>query len=99
MTLFLSVSCSFRKTSAELYEARARGHIRSLRSSQISTHLGLDGQRRSPALPALARAQPRLNDVAAAPVASSQGAIASRVQEADRRSLLEVQPADQLHGL
>ncbi|XP_013867465.1 copper-transporting ATPase 2 isoform X2 [Austrofundulus limnaeus] len=30
----------YKKTSAELYEARARGQTRSLRSSQISTHLG-----------------------------------------------------------
>lgn len=83
----------------ELYEARTRGHIRSLRSSQISTHLGLDSQRRSPALPARAQDQPRLSDVAVAPAASSQGVIASQVQEADRRSLLELQPANQLHGL
>uniref|UniRef100_H3C3M2 Copper-transporting ATPase 2 n=1 Tax=Tetraodon nigroviridis TaxID=99883 RepID=H3C3M2_TETNG len=31
---------TYRKTPAEFYEARARGHTRSLRSSQISTHLG-----------------------------------------------------------
>ncbi|XP_068165338.1 copper-transporting ATPase 2-like [Antennarius striatus] len=38
---------TYRKTSVELYEARARGQMRSLRSSQISTHVGLDGQRQS----------------------------------------------------
>ncbi|XP_047210714.1 copper-transporting ATPase 2 isoform X2 [Girardinichthys multiradiatus] len=47
----------YKKTPIELYESRARGHMRSLRSSQISTHLGLDGQRRSPALPNTPRAQ------------------------------------------
>ncbi|XP_068612695.1 copper-transporting ATPase 2 [Brachionichthys hirsutus] len=31
---------TYRKTSVELYEVRARGQMRSLRSSQISTHLG-----------------------------------------------------------
>ncbi|KAL7370037.1 hypothetical protein ABVT39_017057 [Epinephelus coioides] len=41
----------YKKTSVELYEVRALGQMRSLRSSQISTHLGLDSQRRSPAPP------------------------------------------------
>ncbi|KAL3045942.1 hypothetical protein OYC64_014071 [Pagothenia borchgrevinki] len=45
----------YKKTSVELYEARALGQMRSLRSSQISTHLGLDGPRRSPSLPPTAR--------------------------------------------
>ncbi|XP_014847087.1 PREDICTED: copper-transporting ATPase 2 [Poecilia mexicana] len=48
---------TYRKTSFELYESRARGHMGSLQSSQISTHLGLDGQRRSPALSNSSRAQ------------------------------------------
>ncbi|XP_032362103.1 copper-transporting ATPase 2 [Etheostoma spectabile] len=48
----------YKKTSVELYEARALGQMRSLRSSQISTHLGLYGQRRSPAPPTRAREQP-----------------------------------------
>lgn len=30
----------YKKTSPEFYEAQAQGHMRSLRSSQISTHLG-----------------------------------------------------------
>uniref|UniRef100_A0A3P9CMF2 P-type Cu(+) transporter n=1 Tax=Maylandia zebra TaxID=106582 RepID=A0A3P9CMF2_9CICH len=47
----------YKKTSVELYEMRARGQMRSLRSSQISTHLGLDGRRRSPALPNATREQ------------------------------------------
>uniref|UniRef100_A0A3B5MV50 P-type Cu(+) transporter n=1 Tax=Xiphophorus couchianus TaxID=32473 RepID=A0A3B5MV50_9TELE len=45
----LQYFCRYRKTSFELYESRARGLMGSLRSSQIITHLGLDGQRRSPA--------------------------------------------------
>ncbi|KAM9328351.1 copper-transporting ATPase 2 [Pholidichthys leucotaenia] len=40
----------YKKTSVELYEVRANGQIRSLRSSQISTHVGLDGRQRSPVL-------------------------------------------------
>uniref|UniRef100_A0A8C2X033 Copper-transporting ATPase 2 n=1 Tax=Cyclopterus lumpus TaxID=8103 RepID=A0A8C2X033_CYCLU len=47
----------YKKTSVEVYEARALGHMRSLRSSQISTYAGLEGQRRSPALPSGAREQ------------------------------------------
>uniref|UniRef100_H3CZ42 Copper-transporting ATPase 2 n=1 Tax=Tetraodon nigroviridis TaxID=99883 RepID=H3CZ42_TETNG len=42
---------TYRKTPAEFYEARARGHTRSLRSSQISTHLGgVDSVQPCPAL-------------------------------------------------
>ncbi|XP_024144754.1 copper-transporting ATPase 2 isoform X1 [Oryzias melastigma] len=47
---------TFRKTSPETYESRARTRMRSLRSSQISAHLGLDGRR----LPPAAREQPDL---------------------------------------
>ncbi|XP_077370172.1 copper-transporting ATPase 2-like isoform X2 [Festucalex cinctus] len=40
----------YKKSSAELYEVRARGMMRSLQSSQISTHPRLEGPRpRSPA--------------------------------------------------
>ncbi|KAK7893538.1 hypothetical protein WMY93_022690 [Mugilogobius chulae] len=35
----------YKKTSLEVYEARAEGHMRSLRSSQISAHVGLEGHR------------------------------------------------------
>ncbi|XP_056157566.1 copper-transporting ATPase 2 [Lampris incognitus] len=38
----------YRKTSMELYELRARGLMKSLPSSQISTHPPLDGHRRGP---------------------------------------------------
>lgn len=47
----VSVVCSslllrlYKKTSVEVYEARAEGHIRSLNSSQISAHVGLEGHR------------------------------------------------------
>ncbi|XP_061685867.1 copper-transporting ATPase 2 isoform X1 [Syngnathoides biaculeatus] len=37
----------YKKTSVELYEARARGLMRSLRSSQISTYPRLEGHRRT----------------------------------------------------
>ncbi|CAN9498283.1 unnamed protein product [Ophioblennius macclurei] len=39
----------YKKTSTELHQVRARGHMRSLRSSQISTHLGADTRHRGPA--------------------------------------------------
>ncbi|CAK6980728.1 copper-transporting ATPase 2 [Scomber scombrus] len=84
---------TFKKTSVELYEVRARGQMRSLRSSQISTHLGLDGRRRSPALPI--RPLEQLSQSNAAPPAfSSQGASIKPVQEQDRYSLLDHQTAD-----
>ncbi|XP_072304323.1 copper-transporting ATPase 2 [Eucyclogobius newberryi] len=35
----------YKKTSLEEYEARAEGHMRSLHSSQISAHVGLEGHR------------------------------------------------------
>ncbi|XP_074521011.1 copper-transporting ATPase 2 [Halichoeres trimaculatus] len=84
----------YKKTSVELYEVRAQGHMRSLRSSQISTHLGLDSQRRSPALPAASREQPSQNcvtpPVLSGPL-SSQGPSINCVQELqDRCSLLDV---------
>ncbi|KAK0139070.1 Copper-transporting ATPase 2 [Merluccius polli] len=37
---------TYKKTSPELYESRARGQMRSLRSSQISAHPGLEDRRR-----------------------------------------------------
>ncbi|XP_060888238.1 copper-transporting ATPase 2 [Labrus mixtus] len=91
----------FKKTSVELYEQRARGQMRSLRSSQISTHLGLDGQRRSPALPAAAREHLSQNS-AAPPVLSgplsSQGPSINSVQEQqDRYSLLDFTTAEDLN--
>nr|XP_046238389.1 copper-transporting ATPase 2 [Scatophagus argus]XP_046238390.1 copper-transporting ATPase 2 [Scatophagus argus] len=88
----------YKKTSAELYEVRARGLMRSLRSSQISTHLGLDGQRRSPALPA--RAWEQLSQSSSVqPTLSSrpsgQGPSINCVQEQqDRCSLLDHQTAE-----
>lgn len=87
----------FKKTSVELYEVRAQGQMKSLRSSQISTHLGLDGRRRSPALPARAREQLSHGAAAAPPALSSQGQSITSVQEQqDRRSLLDHQTAEEL---
>ncbi|CAL8290040.1 unnamed protein product, partial [Lota lota] len=37
---------TYKKTSTELYQARARGQMQSLQSSQISAHLGLEDRRR-----------------------------------------------------
>ncbi|XP_070786968.1 copper-transporting ATPase 2 [Enoplosus armatus] len=88
---------TYKKTSLELYEVRARGQMRSLHSSQISTHLGLDGQRRSPAPPTGAREQ--LSQSSAVPPAlSSQGpSINSAQEQQDRCSLLDHQTAEDLN--
>ncbi|XP_071389195.1 copper-transporting ATPase 2 [Centroberyx affinis] len=80
----------FKKTSVELYEMRARGQLRSLRSSQISTHLGLDGRRRSPA--PLPRAREHVGQGGVGPPAS-QGPSINSVQEQDRY-LLDHQTAE-----
>ncbi|XP_071320068.1 copper-transporting ATPase 2 isoform X2 [Trachinotus anak] len=87
----------YKKTSVELYEVRAQGQMKSLRSSQISTHFGLDGRRRSPALPTRAREQ--LSHSSVAPTAlSSQGQSINSVQEQqDRYSLLDHQTAEDLN--
>ncbi|XP_034533630.1 copper-transporting ATPase 2 [Notolabrus celidotus] len=91
----------YKKTSVELYEVRARGQMRSLRSSQISTHLGQDYQRRSPALPVASRKQ--LSQKSATPPVlpgplSSQGPSINCVQELqDRCSLLDFQTAEDLN--
>ncbi|XP_041834465.1 copper-transporting ATPase 2 isoform X2 [Melanotaenia boesemani] len=90
----------YKKTSAELYESRAQGQMRSLRSSQISTHLGLDGRRRSPVLPTTSRAQlgqipvstPSLSNRPSAPGPSDKAA-----PEQDRYSLLDQQTANDLN--
>ncbi|KAM7365700.1 hypothetical protein PAMP_016614 [Pampus punctatissimus] len=86
----------FKKTSVELYEVRARGQMRSLRSSQISTYLGLDGRRRSPALPVRPREQ-QSQSSAAPPAFSSQGPSIKHVQEQDRYSLLDYQTAEDIN--
>ncbi|XP_019132531.2 copper-transporting ATPase 2 [Larimichthys crocea] len=87
----------FKKTSMELHEARAQGQMRSVRSSQISTHLGLDAQRRSPALSVRAREQ-LSQSVAVPPPLSSQGPSINSVQEKqDRCSLLDYQTAGDLN--
>ncbi|XP_062236407.1 copper-transporting ATPase 2 [Platichthys flesus] len=84
----------FKKTPVELYETRARGHMKSLRSSQISTHLGRDGRRRSPKLPPAAREHLNQGD-AVTPSFSSQGVSIKPVQDQqDRYSLLDHDTAE-----
>lgn len=82
---------------------RARGQMRSLRSSQISTHLGLDGRRRSPALPNATREQRNPSGSSPPGFSSrspSQGASIKVVAEEQKRySLLEHQTADVLNVL
>ncbi|XP_076028176.1 copper-transporting ATPase 2 isoform X2 [Genypterus blacodes] len=68
----------YKKTSVELYEVRAQGQRRSLRSSQISTHLGAEGRRRGETTAA-----------PPAPRTSGQGPSVSCVQEPGRYSLLD----------
>ncbi|KAM9835999.1 copper-transporting ATPase 2 [Aulostomus maculatus] len=87
----------YRKTSVEMYEVRVRGQMMSIRSSQISTHLGLDGRRRSPALPTGPRDQLG-HSSAATPTHLSQGATNS-IQEQDRHSLLDHQTVENLSEL
>ncbi|KAF7650629.1 hypothetical protein LDENG_00122720 [Lucifuga dentata] len=84
----------------ELYEVRAQGQMRSLRSSQISTHLGLDGRRRSPA--PLPTTREQLNQSTLAPSSlgtrtSNQGPSINSVQEKDRYSLLDHRTAEDLN--
>ncbi|XP_028251585.1 copper-transporting ATPase 2 isoform X2 [Parambassis ranga] len=83
----------YKKTSAELYEVRARGHMKSLRSSQISTHLGADSRRRSPAIPSREQLS---QSSATPPILSGQGPPVNTPQEPDRRSLLDHQTAGNL---
>uniref|UniRef100_A0A8D3DRJ5 Copper-transporting ATPase 2 n=1 Tax=Scophthalmus maximus TaxID=52904 RepID=A0A8D3DRJ5_SCOMX len=85
----------YKKTPVELYEVCARGQMRSLRSSQISTHLGVDGRRWSPAPAAAARRQ---QSAAAQPALPGQGPSVVSVQEQqDRYSLLDHQTAEDLN--
>ncbi|XP_063734174.1 copper-transporting ATPase 2 isoform X2 [Eleginops maclovinus] len=70
----------YKKTTVELYEVRALGQMRSLRSSQISTHLGLDGPWRSPSLPPAAL-EPLSQSTSAHQ--HSQGASSNSVQQWD----------------
>ncbi|XP_030606657.1 copper-transporting ATPase 2 [Archocentrus centrarchus] len=93
----------YKKTSVELYEMRSRGQMRSLHSSQISTHQGLDSRRRSPALPKATWEQ-RSPSGAASPSLSSQppsqgASIKVVTEEQDRYSLLEHQTAEVLNVL
>ncbi|KAF3688428.1 Copper-transporting ATPase 2 [Channa argus] len=75
----------YKKTPVEKYEGLARGQMSSLRSSQISTHLGLDGRRRSPALST--REQLDQRGVAS----RCQGPSIKSVEERDRHSLRDHQ--------
>ncbi|XP_078099530.1 copper-transporting ATPase 2 [Sander vitreus] len=86
----------YKKTSVELYEARALGQMKSLRSSQISTHLGLYGQRRSPAPPARAREQ--LSQSSGVPPSQELSSINS-VPVQGRYSLLDHRTAEDLNVL
>ncbi|XP_075951245.1 copper-transporting ATPase 2 [Anarhichas minor] len=76
----------YKKTSVELYEVRALGHMRSLRSSQISTHVGLDDEARE-----------QLSQ--SGPVSPVQGPSINSAQERDRYSLLDYETAEDLNVL
>ncbi|XP_027015755.2 copper-transporting ATPase 2 isoform X2 [Tachysurus fulvidraco] len=72
----------YKKTSVDQYESRAHGRMCSLRSSQVSTHVGLEEKRCSP--PTLRRSRSRLSR------SSSQTSRSDRAHaETDRHSLLE----------
>ncbi|KAF7711125.1 hypothetical protein HF521_000136 [Silurus meridionalis] len=75
----------YKKTSADQYESRAHGRMCSLRSSQVSTHVGLEKRRCSPRT--LRRSRSRHSQVSRSP---SQTFRAERVHaELDRHHLLE----------
>ncbi|XP_034033873.1 copper-transporting ATPase 2 [Thalassophryne amazonica] len=84
----------YKKTSAELYEVRAQGQMKSLRSSQISTHLGLDGRRHSPTPLARTQEQQSQHNIDQPKTSSlpiSQDLSIKSVQEMGRNSLLKHQ--------
>ncbi|KAG7503964.1 copper-transporting ATPase 2 [Solea senegalensis] len=87
---------TYKKTSVELHAVRARGQMKSLRSSQISTHLGQEGRRRSPAL-STSFAREQLNPISRTPPSlSRQGASINSVHQGqqDSCSLLDHQTAE-----
>ncbi|KAM9766558.1 copper-transporting ATPase 2 [Menidia menidia] len=88
----------YKKTSAEFYESRARGQMRSLRSSQISTHLGLEGRRQSPAVRGPAREEPGQNSTTSTGLSSQRASIRTPPEQ-DRYSFLERQKAADLNVL
>ncbi|KAM4601643.1 copper-transporting ATPase 2 isoform 2-T2 [Polymixia lowei] len=89
----------YKKTSVEFYEFRARGQMKSLRSSQISTHLEHDNRRRGLASPPRAKEHLGQGSSPSPSVSSwpaSQGPSNTSVQEQGRRSLLDCQTAEDL---
>ncbi|XP_053494325.1 copper-transporting ATPase 2 [Ictalurus furcatus] len=75
----------YKKTSVDQYELRAHGRICSLKSSQVSTHVGLDERRCSPRN--LHRSHSRLSQISRS---SSQTSRTERAHmQPDRHSLLE----------
>ncbi|CAL8307337.1 unnamed protein product [Merluccius merluccius] len=92
---------TYKKTSPELYESRARGQMRSLRSSQISAHPGLEDRRRlGPASLGPVGPTPGNSSWAVGPTGSlsawPEKASQTTVPGQDQYSLLERQVADGL---
>nr|XP_054595458.1 copper-transporting ATPase 2 isoform X2 [Nothobranchius furzeri] len=85
----------YQKTSVELYESRARGQMRSLRSSQISAYQGLGSQRHSPAVLKVARDQVGQNPEAPPGTGSS----VNPGQEQNHHSLQDYHVASDLNVL
>ncbi|KAB5584577.1 hypothetical protein PHYPO_G00109140 [Pangasianodon hypophthalmus] len=75
----------YKKTSVDQYESRAHGRMCSLRSSQVSTHVGLEERRCSPRT--LRRSRSRLSQISRSPSQTSRTDRAHA--EPDRHSLLE----------
>lgn len=83
--IFTLLPLSYKKTSLDQYESRAQGRMCSLRSSQVSTHVGLEEGRCSPRT--LRRSRSRLSQISRS---SSQTSRTDRAHaEPDRHSLLE----------
>uniref|UniRef100_A0A3Q3Q018 Copper-transporting ATPase 2 n=1 Tax=Monopterus albus TaxID=43700 RepID=A0A3Q3Q018_MONAL len=84
----------YKKTSVELYEVCTRGQMKSLRSSQISTHLGLDGWQRSPVF----SSGEQVSQDSITPLApSSQRPFINSGQEQERYSFLDHQTTEDLN--
>ncbi|XP_070711554.1 copper-transporting ATPase 2 [Pempheris klunzingeri] len=83
----------YKKTSVELYEVRARGQMRSLRSSQISTHLGLPSGAREQ-LSQSSGVSPALSG---RPPSQGPPSMMAVQEQQDRCSLLDHQTAEDLN--
>uniref|UniRef100_A0A3P8ULR1 Copper-transporting ATPase 2 n=1 Tax=Cynoglossus semilaevis TaxID=244447 RepID=A0A3P8ULR1_CYNSE len=88
---------TYKKTSVDLYETRARGQMKSLGSSQISTHLGLEGRWRSPAPPGTAEEHFDQSTMAPSALSRDEVSVNSFKGQQDRYSLLDHQTTEDIN--